>query len=106
MKHRLIPIFAFCLSVFFSGQAFGNDCVAFAKQLDIVYGFKPSKLTGAEITAKSAKLDEIWKAVREDVKTLRPCLLLEIDRRKDDGFFGLTLATCCLTLTNLMKLSD
>ncbi|HMT09203.1 MAG TPA: hypothetical protein PKA82_14460 [Pyrinomonadaceae bacterium] len=87
MKNLKVLIFISCLVVLYCGQALGNDCTSFSNRLDSVYGFKPSKLTSAEKTAKSAKLDEVWKAVRDDVKTLKPCLLLEIDKRKDDGFF-------------------
>lgn len=70
-----------------SGQVFADDCGLFSKKLDSVYGFKPSQLTAAGITAKSAKLDEVWKAVREDQKNLKPCLMKELGKRKDDGFF-------------------
>lgn len=81
----LALLFFFLLVV--NGHARTDECTSFSKDLDKVYGFKPSKLTADEITARSAKLDEVWKAVRENVKTLRPCLVQEIVKRKDDGFF-------------------
>lgn len=87
MRTRSIPFILFCLMSLFTANSFANECPTFSKQIDEIYGFKPSKLTSAEITAKSKRLDEVWKAVREDKQTLRPCLLQEIEKRKADGFF-------------------
>lgn len=87
MRKLLVPLLLFCSATFCLAQVTNDNCEIFSKRLDVVYGFKPSKLTAAEITAKSAKLDEIWKAVRENQKTLKPCLMNELGKRKTDGFF-------------------
>jgi hypothetical protein len=87
MKLLFVAVLLFIFVALSASNADANECATFSKQLDGIYGFKPSKLTSDEITAKSKKLDEVWKAVREDKQTLRPCLLQEIEKRKTDGFF-------------------
>lgn len=96
----LLTFFLFC-----GVSALADECTSFAKNLDSVYGFKPSTLTREQITAKSAKLDEVWKAVRENRRTLQPCLLKELAKRKDDGFFRFNASNLLFDLepTNEVK---
>jgi len=55
--------------------------------IDRTYNFKPSKLTAAQIDAKSMQLDVVWNKVGSNPKELLPCLRSEIDLRKSDTFF-------------------
>lgn len=65
----------------------GQTCDDLKGLIDKSYGFKPSKLTAEQIDAKSAELDKVWNMVEKNPKVLLPCLLAEIQHRKDDSFF-------------------
>jgi hypothetical protein len=64
-----------------------QNCAELDKLIDTTYGFKPSKLTSAERTAKSAQMDAVWNKVKADQKSLVPCLRAAISSRKADPFF-------------------
>lgn len=41
-----------------------QNCAELDKLIDITYGFKPSKLTSAEQSARSAQMDAFWNKVK------------------------------------------
>lgn len=64
-----------------------QKCDELKAVIDKTYGFKPSKLTREQITAKSSELDKVWEIVDKSPGELLGCLRNEIDQRKDDTFF-------------------
>lgn len=74
------------------------DCVELYTLIDSTYGFKPSKLTKEERTAKSAEMDTVWKKVTADKKKLLPCLRTAISTKKGDSFFRFDASQLLITL--------
>ena len=62
-------------------------CTEFKKVIDATYNFKPSKLTDAERTVKSKKMDIVWATVKDDQKSFLPCLRAEIASPPENTFF-------------------
>lgn len=75
-----------------------QNCAELDKLIDTTYGFKPSKLTDAERTAKSAQMDAFWNKVKADQKGLIPCLRTAISSRKADPFFRFDASNLLITL--------
>jgi hypothetical protein len=65
----------------------GQTCSDLKAAIDKTYGFKPSKMTGEQIDAKSSELDKVWNLVGGNPKRLLPCLRSEISVRQSDTFF-------------------
>lgn len=83
--YRYFFVVAF-LTVAYSAAS-AKPCDELRAHVDKTYGFKPSKLTSEQITAKSAELDKVWKLVDSDPKSYLPCLRNEISKRRQDTFF-------------------
>ena len=58
-----------------------GDCTEFQSLVDKTYDFKPTKLSEAQQTAKSAEMDVIWEKVKADKKLL-PCLRTALESPK------------------------
>lgn len=74
------------------------NCAELDKLIDTTYGFKPSKLTSAEQSAKSAQMDAVWNKVKADQKNLIPCMRAAIASRKEDTFFRFDASGLLVTL--------
>lgn len=65
----------------------GQTCTELKTLVEKTYGFKPSKLTAAQIDAKSSEMDKVWNMVGKNLNELLPCLRSEMSLRKGDPFF-------------------
>lgn len=63
------------------------DCSDFQKQIDETYNFRPSKLTEAQQSAKSAEMDKVWEHVKLDSKKNIPCLASALRSPTANKFF-------------------
>jgi hypothetical protein len=87
-KKRIAHIFLIALvAAFCAIPVFSQDCTELKTLIDEAYGFKPSKLTSAERTVRSGKMDAVWEKVKTDPKNLLPCLKAAIASRTSDTFF-------------------
>ena len=75
------------MTFFLVSEGFGQTCADLKVAIDKTYGFKPSKMTSAQIDTKSTELDKVWNLVETDPKQLLPCLRSEINARQSDTFF-------------------
>lgn len=64
-----------------------DACTKFRETLKTTYDFKPSKLSEADRTAKSAKMDSFWKMVERNREELLPCLRAAVGDPKSDAWF-------------------
>ncbi|MEO6049707.1 MAG: hypothetical protein ABIP78_00035 [Pyrinomonadaceae bacterium] len=80
---------AFFLTLFLglASNLAAQSCDELKVIIDKTYGFKPSKLTSEQISAKSAELDKVWNLIGTNQKELLACLRSEISLRKSDSFF-------------------
>ena len=78
------------LIVFVLASSFGSledPCTGLQQQINKTYGFRPSRLTEEQKTAKSALMDEFWKRVKAAPKELGPCLKTALEMPNADGWF-------------------
>jgi len=73
------------------------DCAEFQKLVDKTYDFRPSKLTDAQRTAKSAEMDIVWEKVKND-RRLIPCLVAALKAKNANQFFLFDGSTLLLSL--------
>jgi hypothetical protein len=64
-----------------------------------LYGFEPHTLTSAEISVKSARLDEFWSMVKADPKNTLPLLRKELEEASGLAFFSYDGSKLLLSLS-------
>ena len=75
-----------CATLTGRGQAL--KCADLQRLIKETYNFKPSRLSEAEKTTKSAAMDRIWEAVKNNREELLPCLRAELAEASADSFFS------------------
>lgn len=70
-----------------AASAAPSPCAQFAESLKSTYGFRPSKLTPAQVDEKSSAMDAVWTAVQQDPGKLTPCLKEALAKPTDDTWF-------------------
>lgn len=84
---NILPTLVLGLVAFVAGCESASPCDDLTTLINKSYGFKPSKLTDDEISAKSNELDRVWNLVGTKPDQYLPCLRNEIAKRKEDTFF-------------------
>ncbi len=75
-----------------------DKCIGLQKLIDKTYNFKPSKLTDAQQTAKSAEMDVVWNKVKANKEKLVPCLKKEMNKTNANNFFVFDAANLLFSL--------
>lgn len=95
-KSSALPVDAQESPVVAVGSAPG--CDEFQKLIDRTYDFKPTKLTEAEQTKKSADMDAVWNKVKADPKNTLPCLVAALESPTANSFFRFDGSTLLVSL--------
>lgn len=83
----LCRLFLFVLACSYVAFAQNSRCDAFRSSVQSTYNFKPSKLTSALRSTKSAAMDKIWADVSANPAQLRPCLEAALEDPSADEWF-------------------
>jgi hypothetical protein len=75
-----------------------KGCEEFHRLVTQTYDFKPTKLTEAQRSAKSAEMDKVWQSVKTDKEQLIPCLKAELRADGANKFFLFDGATLLASL--------
>jgi hypothetical protein len=99
MKIKILLLFAIIVAANCSCTAQKNSpCAELQKMIDVTYNFKPSKLTAAEQSTKSAAMDAIWEKVKANQKELLPCLQAATESPTANNFFKFDASNLLLSL--------
>jgi hypothetical protein len=74
------------------------ECREFQELVDRTYNFKPSKLSDAERSAKSAEMDKVWERSKSDPFGSLPCLKAALEKPNANSFFLFDGSTLLVTL--------
>ncbi|HWN11050.1 MAG TPA: HEAT repeat domain-containing protein [Pyrinomonadaceae bacterium] len=81
-----------------STQAQADGCASLQRSIKETYNFSPAKLSEDEKTAKSAAMDRVWDAVKNNRATLLPCLRAAVADRSANSFFRFDGSNLLLSL--------
>ena len=86
IKHCWILMFLFLPAVVFGGQASG-DAADIHNEIRQIYNFQPHTLSDAQITQKSAALDQFWSKAKSQSAVYVPALRKELADFSNPTFF-------------------